>query len=188
MKQVNWEYQVYQVPVLEHICEHVRAITTLGFWGSELPLLWPSLERSHVLTTWGSSSDSSRLAASGHTQHLAHQILVPFGSIWFHIPGTLWISIGSAVMQVLSVIRLDSIVAQVGKRQFPVKTFYDFYDMALTNIISAENNYILLQLQPSTSRGHCCSWPLPPEGWLVLIQGMDRGGLSASRIPMYIYI
>jgi len=43
-------------------------------------------------------------------------------------------------MQVLSVIRLD-IVTQVGKRQFPVKTFYDFYDMALTHIISAENNY-----------------------------------------------
>ena len=97
--QVNCGYHVL---VPEHMCEHARAVTTFGFWALNCPCCghpWKNhngkncmnvSERvrtcptvSHVLTTWGSSSDSSRLAASYgreicHTQRLAH----PFGSIF----------------------------------------------------------------------------------------------------------
>ena len=110
--------------------------------GSELPLLWPSLEKSQWKELYERvrtcPNVSDRVPRSDNLGLLIW--LVSFGSliwprnmpysasctsIWFHIPSTLWISIGSAVMQVLSVVRLDRIVT-VGKKKVSVNIFCDF--------------------------------------------------------------
>ena len=140
--QVNCGYHVL---VPEHMCEHARAVTTFGFWALNCPCCghpWKNhngkncMNVSERVRTCPNVSD--RVPRSDNLGLLIW--LVSFGSliwprnmpysasctsIWFHIPSTLWISIGSAVMQVLSVVRLDRIVT-VGKKKVSVNIFCDF--------------------------------------------------------------